>query len=95
MVLIGIDPAVAKRTAVAVVIQDSVHLLMVNTFEPIDLVSQLTKLNIPELKIITNYNKASSRSIPQLTPAVAQRYGGTTSIRYSKKQLLNNVKFKF
>lgn len=48
MVLIGIDPAVAKRTAVAVVIEDSVHLLMVNTFDPGDLVDQLTKLNIPQ-----------------------------------------------
>jgi hypothetical protein len=46
MIYIGIDPAVAKQTAVAIIDGDKTHLLMVDTFDPNDLLADLYGLHL-------------------------------------------------
>ena len=48
MIYIGIDPASAKQTAVAIVTDVETHLLLVDTYDPYDLYDQLNKLDIPD-----------------------------------------------
>ena len=51
MIYIGIDPAVAKQTAVAVVTPDNTHLLLVDTFKAGDLLYRLDCLGLSDLPI--------------------------------------------
>ena len=46
MIYIGIDPAVAKQTAVAIIDGDKTHLFMVDTFDHGDLLGKLQVLNL-------------------------------------------------
>ena len=46
MIYIGIDPAVAKQTAVAIIDGDKTHLFMVDTFDHGDLLKKLKALDL-------------------------------------------------
>lgn len=52
MIRIGIDPAVAKQTAVAVTYPNHLALFLVDTFDPTDLLLKLDALDLPDLPII-------------------------------------------